>query len=133
MCIRDRVDGQNQGSAVRALEDLMARCAPGQRPAVIGVNSVTTTYTPVSYTHLDVYKRQHLHLDEAAVVHKTHLLLAVRLAAEHIERIRLCQRLHIFGLRPADRAGRQLAGLFLCLLYTSSTIELRMHKLPLSQ
>ena len=39
------VDGQNPASAVRALEDLMARCAPGQRPAVIGVNSVTTTYT----------------------------------------------------------------------------------------
>ena len=39
------VDGQNPASAVRALEDLMARCVPGQRPAVIGVNSVTTTYT----------------------------------------------------------------------------------------
>ena len=40
-----RWNGQNPASAVRALEDLMARCAPGQRPAVIGVNSVTTTYT----------------------------------------------------------------------------------------
>src|SRR5699024_2202187 len=39
------VDGQNPASAVRALEDLIARCAPGPRPAVIGVNSVTTTYT----------------------------------------------------------------------------------------
>ena len=38
------VDPDDETSAVRQLEQLMARCAPGEVPAVIGVNSVTTIH-----------------------------------------------------------------------------------------
>ena len=39
--------------------------------------SPLTTVTPVSYTHLDVYKRQHKHsADEAALHTSQHLLQA---------------------------------------------------------
>lgn len=55
----------------------------------------------------------HLHFNKAAVVYKAHLLLAVHLAAKHIERVRLRQRFHLFQLCPANRAGRKFACLFL--------------------
>ena len=49
-------------SEVKAVNDLSFRVKKGELFAFLGVNGAvksTTISIPVSYTHLDVYKRQH--------------------------------------------------------------------------
>ena len=65
MCIRDRIYSIEQlkemfcvADKYERINDFMRKVVEAAKKELDGVSPYTFEYTPVSYTHLDVYKRQ---------------------------------------------------------------------------
>ena len=75
MCIRDR-DGEQQKIQSEELvkDDIIILSAGNQicADATVLSGSISVNEAPVSYTHLDVYKRQHLHSTLEMRHHRSH-------------------------------------------------------------
>ena len=60
MCIRDRPSGTKTGSATEQTAQTEADTAAEEKTYT--ADELKDAIKAVSYTHLDVYKRQHIHL-----------------------------------------------------------------------
>ena len=83
MCIRDRADTEQLLRIIQSIP------SPKAEPfklwlAQVGRERIEETIDPVSYTHLDVYKRQERELEEMMGIHRM---------TSHNRKIRILQKL----------------------------------------